>query len=97
MTGAGEKSNWPLQIPTRPMRSRNSAEKLTRGRYPRSGCRYWAVGGDEDVYPLVVPRPRAGFGVNAVDSPCRAAVSSVGTTHTFDDSDAAMSGSVCRY
>lgn len=55
------------------------------------------VGGDEEVYPLVVPRPRGGFGAKAVDRPCSAAVSSVGTTQIFDDSDAAICGRVCRY
>jgi hypothetical protein len=46
-------------------------------------------------YPAVVPRFVEG--VNAVASPCSAAVSSLGTTHTLDDSDAAICGSVCRY
>src|SRR3954465_6834624 len=48
------------------------------------------------------PRSTPGQGVvlpvpNAFDIPCSAAVSSVGTTHTFDDSDAAICGSVWRY
>src|SRR3954452_5643311 len=37
------------------------------------------------------------LGPNACDNPLSAAVSSVGTTHTFDDSDAAICGSVWRY
>jgi hypothetical protein len=72
------------------MRARKSAGKLTERKYPRSGFASWAVGGDADV-------DRDYLGLNAVLRPCKAAVNSVGTTHTLDDSDAAICGNVCSY